>query len=82
VVSRRPCEIIAASQRRRNGEQIQPYYVDRDVCTKCDLCIDALGCPAILVDGGDIMIDRTECAGCGVCAQICPVKAIKQDGGK
>lgn len=81
VVSRHPCEIIVASQRRRNGEQIQPYYVDRDVCTKCDLCIDALGCPAILVDGGDIMIDRAECAGCGVCAQICPVRAIKQDGG-
>jgi indolepyruvate ferredoxin oxidoreductase alpha subunit len=82
VVMRRSCEILAARERRKTGEKIQPYYVDENVCTECNLCIDALGCRAIGIDGGAVMIDETECAGCGVCAQICPVGAIKQDAGK
>ena len=42
----------------------------------CEVCIQRLGCPAIITDYGEINIDSTQCPGCGICAQICPAGAI------
>lgn len=42
----------------------------------CKTCINLLGCPAIIMDQGEVVIDRVKCPGCGVCAQVCPNQAI------
>jgi NADPH-dependent glutamate synthase beta subunit-like oxidoreductase len=48
-------------------------------CLSCDcrICINLLGCPALVTEKGKAKIDESGCPGCGVCAQICPHEAIK-----
>ena len=48
-------------------------------CLQCDckICINLLGCPALITDKGKVAVDAAGCPGCGVCAQICPHEAIK-----
>jgi indolepyruvate ferredoxin oxidoreductase, alpha subunit len=82
VVSRGLCGILAQREKRRTGEKTLPYHVDLETCTDCKLCLNSLGCPAIMVENGRVAIDQSQCNGCGVCAQICPTKSIKQEGGK
>ena len=47
-------------------------------CLSCDcrICINLLGCPAIIMDNGKVTVDIPQCPGCGVCAQVCPHDAI------
>lgn len=54
-----------------------PSYVIEDEACKCKLCITRLGCPAILLDDGKVVIDNDLCYGCDVCLQLCPFDAIK-----
>ncbi len=48
-------------------------------CLSCDckICINLLGCPALIIEDGKASVDETQCPGCGVCAQVCPHEAIK-----
>jgi NADPH-dependent glutamate synthase beta subunit-like oxidoreductase len=49
-------------------------------CLSCDcrICINLLGCPAIITDDEkNVVISGPDCPGCGVCAQVCPHEAIK-----
>ena len=48
-------------------------------CLSCDcrICINLLGCPALIMDKGKVAVDASGCPGCGVCAQVCPHDAIK-----
>jgi indolepyruvate ferredoxin oxidoreductase alpha subunit len=48
-------------------------------CLQCDchICINLLGCPALITDKGKVAVDNAQCPGCGVCAQVCPFEAIK-----
>jgi NADPH-dependent glutamate synthase beta subunit-like oxidoreductase len=48
-------------------------------CLSCDckICINLLGCPALITDKGKVAIDAPGCPGCGVCAMVCPHDAIK-----
>jgi indolepyruvate ferredoxin oxidoreductase alpha subunit len=53
------------------------YEVVHEKCTKCDFCIDAFACPALVkLEDESVAIDAALCNGCGVCADICPPKAI------
>ncbi|MGD0794554.1 MAG: indolepyruvate ferredoxin oxidoreductase subunit alpha [Dehalococcoidales bacterium] len=47
-------------------------------CLSCDckICINLLGCPALITEEGKASVDATQCPGCGVCAQVCPFEAI------
>jgi heterodisulfide reductase subunit A2 len=45
----------------------------------CQICIKSLGCPAMLIENGEVTIDSSQCPGCGTCAQVCPKEAIVQD---
>lgn len=69
VIARAPC--VARSPYPRS------YEIDRDMCTDCGICMDTLGCPAIVFQDGSPFINET-CTGCGVCSQVCPNGAIKE----
>ena len=47
-----------------------------DKCIGCKKCIKELGCPAIVLNNGNVCIDSSMCTGCGLCSQVCPVTAI------
>ena len=47
-----------------------------DKCINCKKCINELGCPAITVNEGKVVIEPSLCTGCGLCVQVCPVGAI------
>ena len=53
-----------------------PLHVDQDSCIGCKKCIKELGCPAIVLNNGNVCIDSSMCTGCGLCSQVCPVTAI------
>ncbi len=69
VITRAPCVT-----------RIKPdksYYVDKDECSECLICIEDLGCPSIIVSEDSVIITGN-CAGCGICVPICPSEAIKE----
>ena len=54
--------------------------VNADTCINCKKCIRELGCPAITVEDGKVVIEPSLCFGCGICKSVCPVHAI--EGGR
>lgn len=50
-----------------------------DACTGCRVCIDSIGCPALVMDesAGIIKIDPELCYGCDLCVQVCPFSALE-----
>ncbi len=80
LVSREPCALLTAAERRRSGESPPPYYVDPEVCTACGRCLNRFACPAMYLDTetGKAVIDETLCNFCGVCVSVCPHGAIKR----
>jgi len=69
IISRRPCPL---KTQKGTIRQVQ------ETCNGCGVCVKALGCPAISLNGGHAEIDETLCMGCGVCQQICPFATIKE----
>ena len=56
---------------------MEPVMVAEDVCTKCGICYELFGCPAIgRREDGIAFINRDLCNGNGSCIQVCPVNAI------
>ena len=57
-------------------------HIDAEKCIGCKKCIRELGCPAIVLDNGNVCIDGQAtieeglCTGCGLCSQVCPAAAI------
>jgi indolepyruvate ferredoxin oxidoreductase alpha subunit len=74
VIARGPCQQLPEMKQRN----VVPFYVDQELCTKCDACFK-VWCPAIKpTDQGFPVIIAEECTSCTVCAQICPTDAIYQ----
>jgi indolepyruvate ferredoxin oxidoreductase alpha subunit len=80
IISRRDC--IADALRRT--EELNPLIIDKETCVGCGVCVDQLGCPAIIYTPEELdnkhprpIIDSNLCSACTVCSQICPVDAIK-----
>ncbi len=76
---------LPVQQRRGNFKEVELGLTKEQAiqeakrCLSCDckICIDLLGCPAVIMENGKAAIDATQCPGCGVCAQVCPHDAIK-----
>lgn len=71
IIAQRPCALLKSVK-----------YVGKaritDECKKCKQCMK-LGCPAISIKDGKIVIDTNQCNGCGLCLNVCPFKAIVKD---
>jgi NAD-dependent dihydropyrimidine dehydrogenase PreA subunit len=51
-------------------------YVDENLCTGCEICLDACNRDAISISGRTATIDETLCTSCGQCIDLCPAGAI------
>jgi indolepyruvate ferredoxin oxidoreductase alpha subunit len=68
IVFKAPCITVAAPKP-------QPV-VYTGACTNCKVCIQSIGCPALVTRAGQVTIDKTLCYGCNLCVSLCPFKAI------
>lgn len=81
LISKEPCALLTAAERRRSGEFPPKFYVDEEICNACKRCLNRLSCPAMYQDPetGKAVIDETLCNLCGTCVAVCPQGAIKQE---
>jgi dihydromethanopterin reductase (acceptor) len=55
-------------------ESRMPYFIDREICMRCELCPPALQCERQAITD---QIDLLKCDGCGLCVTLCSYGAIK-----
>ncbi len=68
IIFKSPCiSIVKHTQKCRINEN----------CTTCKMCIKQLGCPALTLDNGKVVIDETLCTGCNLCSQVCHYGSIE-----
>ena len=71
IIAQRPCALLKSVK-----------YVGKckitDKCKNCKMCMK-LGCPAITLKEGKVVIDSTQCNGCGLCINVCPFNAIEKE---
>ena len=83
--SRASMPVLPVAQRKGNFKEVETGLTKEKAiseakrCLSCDchICINLLGCPALITDKGKVAVDAAGCPGCGVCAQVCPFDAIK-----
>lgn len=71
IIAQRPCALL-------KKVKYSGHCVVSDACKKCKQCMK-LGCPAISVKDGNVIIDASQCNGCGLCMNLCPFKAIVKE---
>jgi indolepyruvate ferredoxin oxidoreductase alpha subunit len=82
--ARSPMPALPVVQRKGNFKEVETgltrekAIAEAKRCLSCDchICINLLGCPALITDKGKVAVDAAGCPGCGVCAQVCPHDAI------
>jgi len=83
VISRRECALYSDRNKRRRGERIIPFYVDRNICKRAYMCLGTFYCPAYELDENrQPRISQEMCDGCSVCSKLCPYSAIKRTEAK
>lgn len=55
-------------------ESRMPYFIDREICMRCELCPPAQQCERQAITD---QIDLLKCDGCGVCVTLCSYGAIR-----
>ena len=79
VVSRRECALYGDRSKRRRGEKIVPFYVDKKMCKRPYVCLRTFYCPAYELDEEQQpRISPELCDGCSVCSRLCPIHSIKR----
>ena len=71
IIAQRPCALLKTVKYTGHCE------INEDKCKNCKMCMK-LGCPAISVTDGKVVIDDTQCNGCGLCINVCPFGAIEK----
>jgi indolepyruvate ferredoxin oxidoreductase alpha subunit len=81
LISKEPCALLTAAERRRTGKFPGKYQVDPEICNACKRCLNRLSCPAMYMDPETekAVIDEALCNLCGTCVAVCPQGAIKQE---
>ncbi len=69
IISQRPCALL------KSVKHPGPIAINKDKCVNCKMCMK-IGCPAISLKDGVVMIDNTQCNGCGLCTKLCKLGAI------
>ncbi len=52
-------------------------FVDNDLCSGCETCIDRCFFEALSMQDELAAVDPDRCLGCGVCTDVCPTEALK-----
>lgn len=68
IIFKSPCIAVSKPEKQ--------CTIDSEKCINCKKCIRELGCPAITVNEGRVVIEPSLCFGCGICKSVCPVEAI------
>lgn len=71
VIFKSPCIAVVKPTKR--------CRIDPDRCVHCRTCITEIGCPALVLDDGQVKIESGLCTGCGLCGRICSVGAIEEE---
>lgn len=71
IIAQRPCALL-------KKVKYSGHCKITDKCKKCKMCMK-LGCPAITLKDGSVVIDTTQCNGCGLCINVCPFDAIQKE---
>ena len=71
VIFKSPCIAVVKPTKR--------CRIDPDRCVHCRTCITEIGCPALVLDDGQVKIESGLCTGCGLCDRICSVGAIEEE---
>ena len=71
IIAQRPCALL-------KSVKYTGHCKIGDNCKKCKMCMK-LGCPAISLKDGKVVIDQTQCNGCGLCINVCPFNAIEKE---
>ncbi len=71
IIAQRPCALL-------KSVKYTGHCSINESCKNCKMCMK-LGCPAITLKNGKVVIDRTQCNGCGLCINVCPFGAIEKE---
>lgn len=71
IIAQRPCALLKTVK-------YTGHCRITDKCRNCKMCMK-LGCPAITIKEGRVVIDPTQCNGCGLCINVCPFGAIEKE---
>ena len=71
IIAQRPCALLKTVK-------YTGHCKINDNCRNCKMCMK-LGCPAISVKEGKVVIDKNQCNGCGLCVNVCPFGAIEKE---
>ncbi len=71
IIAQRPCALLKTVK-------YSGVCKITDKCRNCKVCMK-LGCPAISVNDGKVVIDAAQCNGCGLCVNVCPFGAIEKE---
>ena len=71
IIAQRPCALLKTVKYSGTCKIT-------DECKNCKMCMK-LGCPAITLKDGKVVVDATQCNGCGLCINVCPFGAIEKE---
>ncbi len=76
IINKQPCALEKKNAKARAGMKCR---IDEEKCKKCKACM-RIGCPAVILRDGKVMIDRASCNGCTMCQAMCKFDAITKEG--